>query len=303
LYQYKQLDLPGIGVFQVDASIPVPDATDKNFDQFIQQIRYIQKPVTAPDEAFISFIRNATGKIKPLAESDLDSFLSDGKISLNTGKPFHFEGIGSLLKSRSGVYVFTPGEPLSDTLETYFGEMNDESLKKRSVYEEVHVQEGNGLRKTLIGLSLVGGLALAIWGGYSMYNRNAGPAFSADHDLVSDTTAASGLTQPADTAKPLRDSVVPAAASPESPAIVDRPPVALVAAGSYKFIIEKTTNPVRANKRFAQLKSYFKDIRMETKDSLSYSLYFRLPAEFSDTTRIKDSLKRHYGSKIVYIEP
>ena len=83
-------------MFTIDPAIMVPDIADKDFPDFLQQIQYVQKPVSAPDEEFIDFIRRETGKIKPLAESDLDSFLSDGKILLNIDKPFHIEGIGSL---------------------------------------------------------------------------------------------------------------------------------------------------------------------------------------------------------------
>src|SRR4029453_9831517 len=96
LYQYKTLRLPGIGIFTLDPAITIPDPTDKLFPDFLQNIQYTQQTVNAPDEDFINFIRTETGKIKPLAESDLDSFLSDGKILLNIGKPFLIEGIGFL---------------------------------------------------------------------------------------------------------------------------------------------------------------------------------------------------------------
>ncbi|MEO8584037.1 MAG: hypothetical protein ABI415_09590, partial [Flavitalea sp.] len=110
LYLKKELNLPGIGVFSLDPSIIIPEATEKNATDFIQQIKYVQNPVSGADEAFINFIRAETGKIRPLAVSDLDSFLTDGKILLNIGKPFQLEGIGSLLKTKTGVYEFTPGE-------------------------------------------------------------------------------------------------------------------------------------------------------------------------------------------------
>ena len=98
LYQEKKLRLPGIGEFTLDPSITVPDVSDKLFADFLQNIRFNQIQINAPDEQFINFIRTETGKIKPLAESDLESFLSDGKILLNIGKPFYIEGIGSLQK-------------------------------------------------------------------------------------------------------------------------------------------------------------------------------------------------------------
>ncbi|MBO9573100.1 MAG: hypothetical protein J7497_12990, partial [Chitinophagaceae bacterium] len=116
LYQHRQLSLPGIGVFSIDPTVTIPEVTDKLFPDFLQQIRFQQKNITAADEGFINFIRTETGKIKPLAESDLDSFLSDGKILLNIGKPFHIEGIGSLQKNKEGQLEFKAGEPVLSRL-------------------------------------------------------------------------------------------------------------------------------------------------------------------------------------------
>ena len=94
--------------------------TDKNSHELLQHIRFSQKNILKPDEEFIEFIRTHTGKIRPLAESDLESFISDGKILLNIGKPFHLEGIGTLQKSRAGTYEFYPGLPLLEKLENFF---------------------------------------------------------------------------------------------------------------------------------------------------------------------------------------
>ena len=52
LYQTKQLNLPGIGVFTLDSSVAVPEASDKNFQEFMQHIHYTQTPVLNPDEEF-----------------------------------------------------------------------------------------------------------------------------------------------------------------------------------------------------------------------------------------------------------
>ena len=119
LYQHKQLNLPGIGVFTIDPSINIAEVTEKNSHEYLQHIKFIQRPVAKPDEEFIEFIRTHTGKIRPLAESDLESFLSEGKILLNIGKPFHLDGIGTLQKNRTGNYEFYPGLPLLEKLENF----------------------------------------------------------------------------------------------------------------------------------------------------------------------------------------
>lgn len=285
------MNLPGIGVFSIDPALTVPEASDKTLLEFIQQIKYTQKPITQPDEDFISFIRSETGKIKPLAESDLDSFLSDGKILLNIGKPFHFEGIGSLLKTREGVYEFTAGEPMLNRMDHHFGEPKEEMPKKRSVYHEDRHVQTNGLRKILVASSIIAGIALIIWGGYSMYNRHPDEA-EPEPISISDDQPGAAVSQPV-------DSLKPATTADSAKNIAG---VSIVPSGAYRFVIERTNRPGRAIRRYTQLKSYYKDVQMETKDSLTFSLYFVLPAMPADTAKIRDSLKRLYGSKQVLIE-
>lgn len=286
LYQQKQLKLPGIGVFSLDPAVAIPEFSDKSISDFIQQIRFDPKPVDRAEEEFIHFIRQETGKMKPLAESDLESFIADGKILLNLGKPFHLEGIGSLLKTRDGAYEFTPGEPMIDKLEGYFNDSKEEAPKKNSIYSDGAPAENNSLRKWLIAVSVIAGIALVIWGGYAVYN----------HHNDDDPLQGSGID--------LHEQVNPLNAGDSLQVAGDSSALdnkEMAASGSYKFIIERTNRLSRATKRYDQLKSYFMDIRMETKDSLSYNLFFIIPAQPSDTSKIKDSLKILYGSKEVLV--
>jgi hypothetical protein len=290
LYQRKQLVLPGIGVFTIDPSVIIPETTDKNYSDFIQQIKYEQKPVPVADEDLINFIRTETGKIKPLAESDLDSFLSDGKILLNIGKPFHIDGIGSLMKTKSGVLEFTPGGPALQRLEGLYSDPNhEENTRKKTAYANEHAQSG-GSRKLMVGLAMVLGLILIIWGGYSLYNRNTQTVIPADTAAI----------VPRDTGKAniILDSVQKIIDSTKTQLQQN-----LSAPGTYKFIIERTANKARALKRFQQLKENRSNIQMETSDSTLFSLYFSIPASARDTARIRDSLKTWYDRKQVFIEP
>lgn len=72
--------------------------------------------------------------------------------------------------------------------------------------------------------------------------------------------------------------------------------------GTYKFVIERTANKGRAYRRYNQIKESLTDVKLETKDSTLFSLYFILPATPADTTRIKDSLKNWYGRRQVWVE-
>jgi hypothetical protein len=285
LYQEKKLRLPGIGEFTLDPSITVPDVNDKLFADFLQNIRFNQIQITAPDEQFINYIRTETGKIKPLAESDLESFLSDGKILLNIGKPFYIEGIGSLQKTREGLLEFKAGEPQQHKMEPHHATETDAPVERsKTFYLDTNAPRG-GVRKVLRALGAIAGIVIVIWGGYVLYNRNSKPAIK---------------DQAAEEAVPLHTDSTKISAMPDS---FQRSNVdSAQQAGTYKFVIERTANKGRALRRFNQLVENMAPIRMETKDSTFFKLYFVLPATSADTARIRDSLKIWYGRKIVYVE-
>jgi hypothetical protein len=289
LYQHKELRLPGIGIFSIDPSIPIPDATEKNVSDFTNHIKFVQTPVAAADDEFINFIRTETGKIKPLAVSDLESFLSDGKILLNIGKPFTIEGIGFLQKSRDGHYEFTPGEPMLQRHEAPAApkETAEPANRHTSLFTE-KPQKRNGVRNGLIVAGVVAAIAFVIWAGYGLSSRNSGTgSSSSDSEVISEETSTRANTI-LDSVQRLIDSTKNAVAS---------------TAGSYKFVIERTRSKGRAYRRFAQIKDNGSDIKMEsTPDSSLISLYFMLPVKDADTTRVKDSLKIWYGRKEVFIE-
>jgi hypothetical protein len=292
LYQHKQLRLPGIGVFTLDPSVIIPDPGDKSYSEFLQHIRYTQQPVTSPDEDFINFIRTETGKIKPLAESDLDSFLSDGKILLNIGKPFHIEGIGALQKTREGVYEFTPGEPLLHKMEAPSAfEPEDPNNKSKTFYLD-SAPQSTGARKLLIALGAIAGIVIVIWGGYILYNKNT----TAPSAPIKDSTAVSPNLTDSQALSAINDTAV---GSLKADSLNRRQQVP---AGTYKFVIERTANKDRAIRRYNQLLEHLANVKIETQDSTLFKLFFVLPATPADTARIRDSLKMWYGRKRVYVE-
>ena len=293
-YQHKQLNLPSIGTFTLDAAVTVPDPNDKNFREFLKYVQFKQQPITKADDALIDYIRAHTGKIKPLAESDLESYLADGKLLLNIGKPFHIDGIGTLFKNKLGIYEFTPGEPSLERMELVSEPKETERsaagpAKKKSAFDESYsrIEAHHNRRKgLLVGTLVVIGLAVILWGGYMLYNSNNGKELS---------TPAQQLA--ADTTTPVPDSSVkaPADSTPVTPAS-NVPP------GNYKYIAESTTRKTRALKRHAFLMTLNRDFKLETKDSLTFDITITIPGTPADTTRIKDSLNDwYYGTKPIKV--
>lgn len=286
LYQHKELKLPGLGVFTLDPNIPIPDAADKNFNEFTRNIQFSQQPVAHADESFINFIRTETGKIKPLAESDLDSYLSDGKILLNIGKPFHLEGIGYLLKNPQGGYVFTPGAPTLQKNSSGAAPQphTDDSTQGPSIFERSSTSNS---RKIGAAAAIIAGIVIVVWLGYTLYNRNPNNSPISTSESVTATPHGTAAGNPLlDSAQNKIDSVGGS-----------------IVSTNYKFIIERTANRNRAYRRLNQIKETLTDIRMESPDSTIFTLYFVLPAQPSDTARIRDSLKTWYARKRVYVEP
>jgi hypothetical protein len=289
-YQHKQLNLPGIGSFHLDAAVTVPDVNDKNFREFAKYIQFTQNIIAKPDDALIDFIRSHTGKIKPLAESDLESYLGDGKLLLNIGKPFHLEGIGTLQKNKLAIYEFTAGEPITERLDimSELKEADRPMARRRSAFDEggySQIEAHHNKRKRLLVTTLVLiALAVILWGGYSLYNNKKDPAGTEQQQqAVVDTPA---IKQAPDTAKTTTGNL-PAATTPA------------VASGNYKFIVETTTRKIRALKRHAFLLTLNRDYKLETSDSLTFNITVTLPATPADTLRLKDSLNGwYYGPNV-----
>jgi hypothetical protein len=111
LYSKKQLDLPGIGSFFLDPSINIeaPESNNKQKTEVPDGISFKNNSAIKESPDLVTYISAESGKMKPLAAADLDSHLQLALQFLNMGKPFSFDGIGTLATNRSGGYEFTPG--------------------------------------------------------------------------------------------------------------------------------------------------------------------------------------------------
>jgi len=270
LREQKTLSLPGIGVFNLTGPVVASD----DHTTHSSNIQFQSKKIKEPDEKLINFIKQETGKIKPLAIADLETFIATGMELLAMGKPFELEGIGRIQKQKNGEFEFIAGEVISVKHEPALA---DE--KKMSVFEDSKYEpKSNPLQKLLAVGLLLAGLGVVLLGGYYLYNRSNN--FSSHED---DHLSSPPIQQPiVDSAALKPDTLVSVMKEPES----------------YRFVLETKNNKAAAVKRYKQLKQLPTDIRMETTDSMNYKLFFILPATARDTARIKDSLSNFYGKKI-----
>ena len=273
-----KLDLPGIGTFSIDKSYHEKTDPGDLKPEPIENIGFENDPSIKENADLISFISSRTSKMKSLVAADLDSHLNLAREFLNIGKPFLFEGIGSLSKLKSGQYEFIP-EKQKDTAskEITITSSTEESF---TAYEKVFSpsREKSGWKKPLVIFLLLAGFGIAIWLGYLAYkNRSSGEETAAE------------IQQPA--VLPVKDSI---AEKKDSLLLINNKDE------GYKFILE-VANKTRAFKRYDDLKSYGWEVQLETKDSIRYKLFLLLDIPAADTTRVMDSLTILSGRK-VYLE-
>jgi hypothetical protein len=279
LYTHKELKLTGIGTFIIDSSYIHEPETGKNQKYATTpDINFEFNPLTKEDQNLILWISSQTGKMKSLIAADLDSHLELARQFLNIGKPFLFEGIGTLTKTKSGKIEFVSGNMLSQKIKE--NSYRDDDLTSTteesfSNYEEMFSPKKPGTpfqKKFTIFFVIAAGLALAVWGGYAVYKNTSSnkPESVAQEPPVVAT----------DTTSYKKDSNIQVTTASPGP-------------GTYRFVIEESPK-TRALFRFNQLKSFGLDIKIATTDSLQFKLFFILPATSSDTLRIRDSLTTWY---------
>lgn len=284
LYGNQRLDLPGIGTFLLDISAMSTLQNSKLRSAILDGVSFENNPFVKESPELIAFIAEKSGKMKALASADLDSHLELAHQFLNMGKPYSFEGIGIITKVKAGEFEFTPITVSTEKIK----EQQKTELPVTATKEE----PGEGYesflslpktsfewRKPVIGLFLVCGIGVTIWGGYLISKKDSKKMMTAAEQIIPQTNAADSLRQ-ADSIAATKD-------------IVDATPE------NYKYILE-VAKKKRALKRFNQLQELRWKVELETQDSVQFKLFMLLPPT-ADTTKTIDSLKIITGRK-VYIE-
>ena len=299
LYTKKQLDLPGIGTFTLDNDIVLDSEKTKHNKTFtLEGVSFRQDRTVKEDPDLIAFISEHSGKIKALASADLYSHLELASQFLNIGKPFLFEGIGSLVKTQSGEFSFTPGQVIPDRIESAtHREYGKEAISEepvgdyKSVFYNKHTKSA-WKKPAAIGLILLG-FGLAIWGGYTVYKKRAERSEKEETVVSADKNETNqyqnAINESPDTTTQKGDTTANVTAVLTQPTIIP--------AGNRKFILEISPKE-RALYRYNRLKTFQWQVEMETRDSSSFTLYMLLPVAPADTSRVLDSLSRLNGKRV-----
>ncbi len=293
LYKNRKMALPGLGIFTLDKSVVLPAADDRDLLSMPNAVQFQNANIAAADKELITFICENTGKIRPLAISDLDSYLNLGTEMLNIGKPFHLEGIGTITKNKTGKFDFLPGEYTLIKENTTGSEQTKKKLYKADKKNESNPSpsQGGSMVKLLL---VIAALAVVGIGGWFMYKKNK----SAVSETNTDTSSVvQQQIQPAPDSLALvnakNDSLKNAIKDTSHPSVVNGQLTT-----NYKFVILATDNKPHALRRYKQLIGFDLKAHLYQKDSAYFKVYFQFPALAKDTIQIKDSLRRQYAHDV-----
>jgi len=225
--------------------------------------------------------------MKALASADLNSHIYLVQQFLNIGKPFLLEGIGSLVRIRSGICEFTAGALLAEKLKEPTNREQNTSGQAEGGHTYEPFLEKEKIQsvwsKPVLALLAIVGIGLAVLGGYTIYKKNAAGRQSSPGSATIATTLVtdSALLRAKDSAFLASQAAIKKEAG-------------------FKYVLE-TANRKRAFYRYKVLQQNRWNVQMETTDSIRYKLFMFLPSLAIDTAHVRDSLTVMNGRK-VYIE-
>ena len=289
LLKNKHLTLQGIGTFTLDAAIPDSADPEKPIVIPADAITFHYDPKVTEDEELVDFIVLHTKKIKPLASSDLDSFLSLGRQFLNIGKPLNLQNIGTLEKLNSGDLVFIPGQMIAPRMEPQKAKIEDEGAEEHeeNMFNDYQKERrsGNSKQTFFVILSLLV-VALIVWAVWHYSTNKTDENVSTTDSVV-----------PVDDSSRIKDSMAVYAPA-DSNKINNNP----LDSATFKVVVNEFTNQAAALRRLQNLKTYHRNVIMYTDDSVTYKIAEPFTLPLSDTTKVLDSLNRYYRKNKTSIE-
>jgi hypothetical protein len=282
LYKSKEVTLQGIGTFSLRPDVKLPAENDKEFVMPVDAIQFVYDPRSTEDDALINYIVQHTRKMKPLATSDLESYLTLSKQFLNIGKPLTIEGIGTIQKNQQGEYEFRPGVFVTPKIEDIPRQLKEKADEEISF--ESKSKRGNGQRNLMIALII---LIVLILGGvldyFIMKKKNEAAA------QQSETIQPVPLPPvKLDTLKKEPVDTVHKIVTPATPPIID--------SINFKIIIKKYADSEAINNAYKRLTSYGHKVVIYKTDS-TYKLGMPFKTPLSDTAIARDSIKILFGGK------
>lgn len=302
MLRHKELPLQGIGIFKLEGNIAEPSDPGKSIVIPADAINFTYNPRIAEDADLVNYISEATGKIKPLASADLDSYLTLGRQFLNIGKPMVLPNIGTLEKTNSGELVFRGGQHVMESAtppKTTTDEVEVPESEEETSFSDFPSQKRNGARGFLYLLILVilGLTVWAIWK-YAFNQESQSTITHTDIEPVPATSPvnvdSAGDDMNAMVMKP--DSV---SSSPTGASVNTKTNDTV----GFRIVVGIYKSFDAGNKRLIDMKLAHRNVVLYTTDSINYKVAEPFPnLPLRDTTKIKDSMMSYYGPRNYLIE-
>lgn len=287
LYQNKSIALPGLGKLYFGASAQLPATTSDKYEAVpLQDLNFEYDLQQQAEPEFVKFVSTHTGKIAPLASSDVDSHFMLCKQFINIGKAYIIDGVGTIEKKDDGTYGFTPGTyiPVSDAVT-----VTHKPLKVREPQPVIPKNTApRGKQVNYKNIFLIVGIVLLIavagWAAYYFFVKNRIPDSAAVAASTNDSTPVTDSSNKS--ASPAGSNTAQASNSNSSDP------------NGYKAIYEITKDKARAIKRTEMLVDGGNDARYEAVDSNTFKMYIYLNSLPADTARKRDSLSKFLAKKV-----
>ena len=285
LYSNKKVTLQDIGVFNIATEINIPEDSDKDIVLPPDAIQFVYDPKAPVDDGLVAFIMESTRKIKPLAYSDLESFIILNKQFLNIGKPLVFEGMGTLQKTQGGDYAFTQAATSHVTTEEMpklITEKQKEKISFATPQKEKSTSSNANLVWIILAVVILIGAATALY----FYNKdsNEDTPSAATENAVTDTLPNPNIDTTANQV-----------------ATVSTSPSAVKDSNTFYVVIREYADLAAADKGLKRYLSFGNNVSLSTKDSVTYKLRMPFMNAITDTLRVKDSLSKFFQAK-AYVE-
>lgn len=277
LYQHKRVTLPTIGTFTLSMDITINPEDDKGMVLPENAIQFEYNPYAPQDNLLVEFIMKQTRKIKPLAESDLESFCILGRQFLNIGKPLELNGIGLLQITQAGIYEFIQGDSTTNRFEDSPKNIKEKSNENEKINFSTPPRVISN-KKWMLPFSIITLFVIAFVYFYFGYNQNK----NKEQEIIS--TPIDTVNQKTDTLSAATISLKDSLTTKDS--------------AGFKIVIKQFNNKSSAEKSFSKYTDSGYTCILYTKDSITYKLAIPVKGNLKDSSRIKDSVEVIFGKKI-----
>ena len=294
LYHTKQTALEGIGFFKLKGDVKLPSENEKEGAVAPDAFSFEFNLRAPEDDSLVDYIVLQTGKIKPLAKSDLESYSMLAKQFLNLGKPLVIGGVGTLQINQKGEYQFTGGHFINPKIDDIFQQVKDR--KEDDVSFERDPYTGKKRNNLLLMLTIVGIIIIGLVLYYFLIlKNNSGGNKEQETVVVSDTTKTVTKTDTVST-KAVLDTTVKIA--PDSNKIVTpivKPNTTITGPGTFTIALKDYNSQAKVQKAHDRLREWGHKVNIVKIDSTSYKLAMSFIRPLSDTVKVRDSIKRFFG--------